>query len=105
VKGFGALPLVGERILDDIHLAKPKGFCKRGTDAPSAVQNRTEFAAIKVIAFREGGLTSLAFNCGLQQINDVIIIKQIAHFARRVQSDVFGTSLISGHVHAKRGSR
>src|SRR6516165_697633 len=58
-------------LLDDIHPAKPKSFCNRGTDAPSAVQNRIEFGAINVIALREGGLTSLAFNCGLQQINDV----------------------------------
>jgi hypothetical protein len=34
-----------------------------------------EFGAINVIAHREGGLTSLAFNCGLQQINDVMIIQ------------------------------
>ena len=34
-----------------------------------------EFGAINVIAHREGGLTSLAFHCGLQQINDVMIIQ------------------------------
>jgi len=27
------------------------------------------------MALREGGLTSLALNCGLQQINDVVIIE------------------------------
>ena len=34
-----------------------------------------EFAAINVIALREGGLTSLALNCRFEQINDVVIIK------------------------------
>jgi hypothetical protein len=93
--------------LDDIHPAKPKGFCKRGTNAPSAVQNRIEFGAINAMTLREGGLTPLAFNCGLQQIDDVIIIKhsQIARFARWAQSnDAVGTSLITGHVRTKRVS-
>jgi hypothetical protein len=99
---IGALPLVGREILlpvmpldyrayeaarehnpryalrllfDDIHPAKPKGFCERGTNAPSAIQNRIEFAAMNVIALREGGLTSLAFNRRLEQASDVVIIK------------------------------
>jgi transposase InsO family protein len=61
--------------LGNVDLSKPKSFYKRRTYASSAIQNRTEFAAINVIALRERGLTSLAFNCGLQQMKDVIIIK------------------------------
>jgi hypothetical protein len=103
-----AIPRYALRLLlDDIHPAKSKSFCKRGTYASSAVQNRIEFGAINVIALREGGLISLAFNCRLEQINDVVITKhrQIARFARRAQSDVVGTSLIIGHVCIERVSR
>jgi hypothetical protein len=94
-------------LLDDIYPAKPKSFCKRGSYALFAIQNRIELGAINVITLREGGLTSLAFDCRLEQINDVVIIKhrQIARFARRAQSDAVGTSLITGHLSIERDSR
>jgi hypothetical protein len=95
---------VGRRSPDDPNPAKPEGSCKGGAYPSSAVQKRTEIGTINPTALRERGLTSLAFNCRPHQIGNVIIIKQqeITRFPRRLQSDVIGTSHISGHVSTER---
>jgi hypothetical protein len=68
-------PLIFGRSLGDIHFAKPKSFHDSGTYASSAIQSRIEIGAINAMALRKGGLTSRAFDCGSQQINNVIIVK------------------------------
>jgi hypothetical protein len=92
--------LAVSHLLGDVYLTKPKSLCNGATYGSFAIQNHIEFRTIKAIALRKGDLTSLAFNCGSQQMNNVIIIKhaEIVPFRRRIQSDVVGTLPMSGHV-------
>jgi hypothetical protein len=59
-----------------------------------AAQNHIQVTAIDTMVLRKGDLTSLTLNCGSQQIEDVIIIKdqQIIRSPRRLHSDVIGTT-------------
>jgi hypothetical protein len=63
------------RLLDDVHFAEPDSLCNRITYASFAMQNLIELGTINAVALRKGDLTSLAFDCGLQQMNNVIIVK------------------------------
>jgi len=40
-----------------------------------AAQNHVQITAIDAMVLRKGGLTSLALNCGSQQIENIIIIE------------------------------
>jgi hypothetical protein len=89
----------------DIHLAKPKSFHKRATYGSFAIQNHIDHSAINAATVRKSGLTSLAFNCTFQQMNNVIIIKNaIMPFPRRLHSDA-GRTLLMTHVFTERVSR
>src|SRR5262249_36904394 len=59
----------------DVHHAKPESVCDRMAHWSFAAQNHVQLTAIEAMVLREGGLTSLALNCGSQQIENVIIIK------------------------------
>ena len=66
---------VGQRSLDDVDLAKAKGLYKRTIYPPPAIQHRTDICAINAIMIRKSDLASLVINCGSQQMNDVIFLK------------------------------
>jgi len=63
------------RSLGDVHYAKPESVCDRMAHRSFAAQNHVQVTAIEAMVLRKGGLTSLALNCGSQQIENVIIIK------------------------------
>src|SRR6516165_8342138 len=61
--------------LDDVHFPKPETFCNRATRRFFAVQNSAQVSAINAVVPCKGALTTLAFNCDSQQINNVIVVK------------------------------
>src|SRR5262252_6664885 len=61
--------------LDDVHFPKPETLCNRATRRFFAVQNSVHVSVINAGAPFKGVLTTLAFNCDSQQINNVIIVK------------------------------
>ena len=63
------------RSLGDVHYAKPESVCDRMAHRSFAAQNHVQITAIDAMVLRKGGLTSLALNCGSQQIENVIIIE------------------------------
>jgi len=56
---------------NDVCFAKPKSLRNRIAHRSFAAQNHIQVSAINVVVFGKSALTSLAFNCGSQQINDV----------------------------------
>jgi hypothetical protein len=59
----------------DVHFPKPETLCNRATRRFFAVQNSVQVSVINAGAPSKGVLTTLAFNCDSQQINNVIIVK------------------------------
>jgi hypothetical protein len=85
-------------LLDDVHFAEPNSLCKRITYASFAMQSLIELGTINAVALRKGDLTSLAFDCCLQQMNNVIILKYMrapAQTARGRNDTYFG---LGNHV-------
>ena len=78
---------VGQRSLDDVDLAKAKGLYKRTIYPPPAIQHRTDTCPINAIMIRKSDLASLVVNCGSQQMNDVIFLKD-----KSVAAQVVGRS-------------
>jgi hypothetical protein len=54
---------------------KPQSFHDSGAYTSSALQSRIEISAINAMALCKSRLTSLAFDRGFQQSNNVIIVK------------------------------
>jgi hypothetical protein len=62
-------------LLGDVYFVKPKGLCNCVANRFFAAQNHVQVSPINVVVLRKCDLTSLAFNCGSQQMNEVIIAK------------------------------
>ena len=62
-------------LLGDVHFVKPKSLCNCVANRFFAAQNHIQVSPINVVVLRKCDLTSLAFNCGSQQMNEVIIAK------------------------------
>jgi hypothetical protein len=73
--GILATPKPAVRSVDDVHFPKPETLCNRATRRFFAVQNSVQVSAINAGVLSKGALTTLAFNCDSQQINNVILVK------------------------------
>jgi hypothetical protein len=69
------LPELVPLSLGDVDYAKSESVGDRVAHSPFSAQNHIQVTAIDTMVPRKGGLTSLALNCGSQQIENVIIIK------------------------------
>jgi len=59
----------------DVHFVKPKSLCNCAANRSFAAQNQIQVSPINTVVLRKCDLTSLAFYCGSQQMNEVIIAK------------------------------
>jgi hypothetical protein len=62
-----------------------KSLCNSVGYRSLAVQNHIQVNAIDVVVLRKGHLTSFVFNCGFQQLNNVIIVKYKLETAQTVR--------------------
>src|SRR6516165_1465446 len=62
---------VCSRGANGVRFMKPKSFCNSVGHRSLAAQNHIQVSAMNAVVLRKSALTSLAFNCCFQQINDV----------------------------------
>jgi hypothetical protein len=84
----GSPPVSTERFADllgDINLARADNPCNGITNGSFAVQNHVEVGPSDAVVLCKSGLTSVTFNCGPQQENNISFIKH-----KRVKAQVIG---------------
>jgi len=63
------------RLLGDVRFANPKSLCNTVADRSSSVQYHIQVSTINAVVFCKCNLTPLTLDCGLQQTNNIVIVK------------------------------
>jgi hypothetical protein len=62
-------------LFGNVHFVKSKSLCNCVANRSFAPQNHVQVSPINAEVLRKCDLTSLAFNCDSQQVNEVIVVK------------------------------
>ena len=91
---------LGFRLLGDVHFAKSKSFCNSVAYRSFSVQNHIQVSTINAVVLCKCDLTPLALDCGAQQTNNLIIVKNKFHTAQTAaEGNCMSFDIVLGRHH------